>query len=327
MRYSKPVYSAILIIFLVFCLGCLGKTQTSTVQATPTITPAATKITHMEQTIGNNLYSFSANTIIQKTKDPDKSITFGIIADMHGNTDNVRYFISEFVNRNINGILVPGDLVEHYRNSKDDATEFKEILTQLSKVDLPVFIITGNHDKVSEYEAVLQSLNAKNLINMNQFRIADLDDADIIAIPGYHDSRFTVDGGHVITPIDYELVKQKAGLLKDPRILLVHSPPRSERDGGIDQIFSGAHVGDEKLNALLKETGIEILVCGHIHESGGVAEDENSTFIPQKKVVQHMRLNAAPASSFKMLDGSTTQGLAAILTISEEGFFYEIIER
>jgi Icc-related predicted phosphoesterase len=58
-------------------------------------------------------------------------------------------------------------------------------------------------------------------------------------------------------------------------ILVTHEPPR----GTLDVAFTGQHVGSREVREVLARVHPKVLVCGHIHESPGVAEVEGTLVV------------------------------------------------
>jgi Icc-related predicted phosphoesterase len=50
-------------------------------------------------------------------------------------------------------------------------------------------------------------------------------------------------------------------------VILSHAPPR---DGSLDQIHFGCHVGSTALREVIERTRPALVVCGHVHEGRGV---------------------------------------------------------
>lgn len=247
-----------------------------------------------------------------------ETVTFGVLSDIHGNAKNVAYFVDVFRQRGIDAILVPGDLVDHFRNNIPDARELEEVLSVLSRAEIPVYIIPGNHEQQSIYYGVLEKTSPR-FIDMSRQRYADIGDIRILSLPGYNLPEYVAKDGFLFDDVS-ELSRLVAPLKKN--ILLSHQLPHATL---IDLIFSGEHVGDVQLAEVLKQKNIDILVGGHIHESGGIAETRDGVFIPQNTYTETLYLNAGSVAPWWHLNGTAYKGMAAILTVNKKGTMYEVI--
>ncbi len=247
-----------------------------------------------------------------------ENVTFGVLSDIHGNSTNAAYFIEVFRQKNVHAILVPGDLVDHFRNNIPDERELEEILSILDRANVPVYIIPGNHEQQSIYYGVLERKKYTHLVDMSRQRSVDLGDIRIISLPGYTFPEYIAKGGFIsdVSDIPSFLSSWRKN------ILLSHQLPRATL---IDIIFSEEHVGDEKLTSVLKQNNIDILVGGHIHESGGIAETRDGIFIPQNTYAETLYLNAGSVAPWQYLNRTSYNGMAAIVTVNKNGAEYEMI--
>lgn len=246
------------------------------------------------------------------------SLTFGILSDIHGNATNAAYFVEVFHQRGVDAILVPGDLVDHFRNTIPDERELEEVLSVLRQAEVPMYVIPGNHEQQSIYYSIVK----KNpfLIDMSRQRYADLGDIRILSLPGYNRPEYIAEGGFLVS--DFSDLSRFVSPHKK-NILLAHQLPRGAL---IDVVFSGEHVGDAGLVNILKQNNIDILVGGHIHESGGVAETRDGTFISQNTYAETLYLNAGSVAPWWHLNGTAYKGMAALLTVNKNGAMYEVID-
>ncbi|MBR9999529.1 MAG: metallophosphoesterase family protein [Cyclobacteriaceae bacterium] len=104
-------------------------------------------------------------------------------------------------------------------------------------------------------------------------------------------SFFGVGGGIPVTPFgprSYDFSEEEAeNLLIDcPEggVLIVHSPPK----GIVDISSSGQHLGSRTIRKIIMERSPSLVVCGHIHESGGRVE----------KLCETVVVNAGPGGMY-----------------------------
>ncbi len=89
-------------------------------------------------------------------------------------------------------------------------------------------------------------------------------------------------GGIPVTPFgswSYDFTEEQADALlrKCPKnaILISHSPPK----GILDKSSFGMHLGSKAVKEIMQEKMPKLVVCGHIHESGGKIKQVGNTTV------------------------------------------------
>ena len=103
-----------------------------------------------------------------------------------------------------------------------------------------------------------------------------------------------------------------------PVVLISHGPPQTKGKKAIDRMFEGKNVGDPMLTDLIKKKKIPFGLFGHILEAGGTAVGRDLTrAVKANSWSTSFYLNAGSISGdpWGMNDGSTSYGMAAIVTI------------
>ncbi len=273
----------------------------------------------------NGLDYQQQDTILTQLTKTNKSFSlFGILSDIHGNINNTAYFVQYFVDKGVDGFLLSGDIVDHFRNDVPDEKELTDVLTVVSEPGLPVFIIPGNHETKDVYNNVLGKLKRKNIIDMTKIRRADLEQVVIISLPGYNVPGFVADGGFLFGDEEWQMLRNLADVRKK-KILLSHQLPKSTRRNGIDIAFGGKHAGDGILKRIMEEEKIDIAVGSHIHESGGQAETRNDIFVPQNTYSETLYLNPGSVTSWRFINQTKYKGLAAVLSVNETHAAYKVV--
>jgi hypothetical protein len=110
-------------------------------------------------------------------------------------------------------------------------------------------------------------------------------------------------------------------------VLLVHGPPKQAGKNALDHVPGVGNVGDEQLNELIEKNKIPFGVFGHILEAGARGTDLSGKPLPQKKPHKALYLNQGSANAlpWKLNDGTTSYGLAALLTIDGKQGSYEVL--
>lgn len=279
-------------------------------------------------------YHFAADRISMLRDDYDSKTSYGLLADTHGQIDKISYFVEEFKRLNVDGILVAGDLVNNEHFSKrgilwKDQDEMEAVLKSLGESGLPVFIITGNHDRLVDYDTAFSKLSSiyPNLIDMNEYRSFDGDDLDIISLPGYTDKKFTAPGAFYA---DEEYVRETskyADGLDDPIVLLAHGPAYTtgSLSNGPGTIYSRSDVGDRTTAEMMKHAGFSYGIIGHIHEAGGLAATLSGVAVKPNTWAEEFVINVGGLEDWTLLDGTKHQGMAGILTVDGELAKYNLI--
>ena len=290
------------------------------------ITSGAVGIDQIKE-INGVKYHFAADRISMLREDNNSKTTYGILADTHGQIDKISSLMAGFKQIKVDGILVAGDLVNNEHFSKrgilwKDQDEMAAVLEVLGKSGLPVFIITGNHDRLADYDSAWSklSLSYPNLIDMNQYRVFDGDDIEIISLPGYTDQKFTAPGAFYI---DQEYVSETgkyATGLEDPIVLLAHGPAYTtgSLSNGPGTIYGGSDIGDRATAEMMKHAGLSYGIMGHVHEAGGLAATLSGVKVEPNTWAEEFVVNVGGLEAWTLLDGTKHNGMAGILTIDGE---------
>ncbi len=289
-------------------------------------------------TINHQQYQFSNQTVRQLTHDEDQQARYGVISDIHGEVERIAPFIKELKKRNIEALLVPGDLVKNEElrygrvDQQNDEQELEAVLKELGKSDLPVFVIPGNHETQDEWKTAMENIHSAypNIIDMNKYRGVDGDDADIVSLPGYQireipGRKFIPDDGFWASPamID-KLATQRQGL-DDVVVLLTHGPPATGVNPGPGTVSSGEDVGDKYTATAMKQDNISFAVVGHIHEAGGYAATLDGKIVHEGEWSTGFVANFGTLETWKNNNGKTYNGMAGVLTIDGKRAKYEMV--
>jgi Icc-related predicted phosphoesterase len=278
-------------------------------------------------TFGGHAYRFVQGTLVQDDRDDDSIAVVGVACDLHGNGTTAASLAAQFKDAGVDVVLVCGDICDHYRDPGPDDVEMERALTPFLEAGMLVLTIPGNHEQMPVYDTVMIRMATANpnLVNMVTVPVAKLDDVAIVAMGGYHDQRFIPASGRLLGDEDYAAAVRRTTDLPVPRLLLTHGPPRSAREGGVDQVTGGSHVGDPRLNEVFEQGGFNVHVFGHIHEAGGQAETPEGDPVPPGTPAARLLLNAAPGHPWILLDGSHTPGQAMIVRMANSTVSYRII--
>lgn len=289
-------------------------------------------------TINHQQYQFSNETVTQLTHDDDHEARYGVISDIHGEVERITPFVEKLKKRNIEAILVPGDLVKNEElrygrtDQQNDEQELEAVLTELGKSNLPVFVIPGNHETRDEWKTVMEKIRVDypNIIDMNQYRRFDGDDADIVSLPGYQiqevpGRKFIPDNGFWASSAMIDGLAMERQGLDDTMILLTHGPPATGLNPGPGTISTGEDVGEKYTATAMKQDNISFAIVGHIHEAGGYAATLDGKMIREEEWSNGFVANFGTLETWKNNNGMTYNGRVGILTINGTNAKYEMI--
>lgn len=286
-------------------------------------------------TVGSHLYEIKGAHARMITKDENTYARYGVISDIHGETEKARAMGKLFKKRDVDAIIVLGDtplnepLRYHRSDGQRDEQEIYNAFSALAETGLLLFVIPGNHELKRDYEAVLARLRHYPIIDMAAVRVFDGDDADLVSLPGYQTQAtathtFVPDGGYWADPsFIRETARLKRGL-DDAVLLVTHGPPKTTTPGP-GTLNGGIDAGDEETRNMMRSADISFVVSGHIHEAGGQAVTLNGTQVPEKTWSDSLILNVGSIEPSTLLDGKTHNGMGAMVTLDGAQAMYELV--
>jgi Icc-related predicted phosphoesterase len=256
-------------------------------------------------------------------KDADGNFTLGVLGpineDSGANLMALDRYVKFFQQHKVDGIVVTGDVGE-------TAKGIERVLRILAKPQVPVFVVVGNSECASDYAEGVAAAQKDfpNLVNLNDLREVTFPEATLVSLPGHHDANYLhCAKGCLYTPGNVDEVIQIAKEAKSPVILVSHGPPHGEGTQALDFTpNSGGNVGNLDIQRGIHDGKISFGFFSNIKEAGSRATDASgSTVIPQNTPVKALFLNPGPASTdaWKMNDGKTSHGFAAVFTLNAKG--------
>ncbi|HUU02068.1 MAG TPA: hypothetical protein VM425_11540 [Myxococcota bacterium] len=207
-----------------------------------------------------------------------------------------------------------------------------EVISVLAESDLPVLAIIGNRECKTTFNSAMTTLSEDypNVFSLDKVRRADLDDLDIISMPGYHDPEYVHCTWDKCLYYESDTLSlfDLAHQANDQVMLVSHGPPRQKDRNGIDVVSEGASVGNPWLTNAIVKASIPFGAFGNIQEAGGKATNLDGTeIIPQDKYVDSLYLNPGPADSmsWSMNDGTESVGMAAVIHVVGKKAKYKIL--
>lgn len=297
-------------------------------------------------------FEFSGEKVIERGRDLDGKVSFGVISDIHGQAKKARIMAQELKNRGVDAFILPGDLgcnneiSNRCANTPADKEEIKSSIEAVAAAGLPVFVIPGNHESKQDYDAAMEAAQQSypNIIDMTKYRVVDGLVADIISLPGYSfqsgmvqvkerdgviditAAKFIPTNGFLIHDEDISSLNQYRQGLDDPIILVTHAGGKTNASKSPTTTFEGTDVGDERITYAMKEQNISFAVVGHIHEAGGLAVTVDGAPVSQGEWAFQFTANFGTLEPWIYLDGKARKGMAGILTIEGDKGKFEMVE-
>ncbi len=258
-------------------------------------------------------------------KQPKLGVLAGI-KDLEPETQaTVARFLNAFEKADVDAVLVGGD-------TASEPGDLDRILGFLAGATRrPVLIIAGNMERAAALNhsiLALRQAGNKHLLNFDTIRRYDGDGVDVVSLAGYFDKAYLhLAGGCIYKDKDLDAVERAAAAADDTVVLLTHGPPRQRGQQAIDYVPGADNVGDPQLTQVITNAKVQFGVFGHILEAGAYATDLGGKHVPANKLLSAFYLDQGSANPllWRLNDGSTAYGLAAIVTVDGKKASYEIL--
>lgn len=278
--------------------------------------------------IGKSVYRLEGTKLLELKPRRRAQTRIGVISAPKDGTrltlSNIENFVSAFKANKVHWIVANGDLAY-------DSKGLPEVLEILAKSAVPVFVSIGNGESVAPFnDNVLAAMEKhSNLFNANFIRRVEGAGVTMLTMPGYYDPAYIhPEDGCQYSRKDLQKLSLLAKASQSKKLLLVsHGPPKGNDKNGLDVIHDGSNVGDAMINSMMTKDKISFGIFGHILESGGRGVNaQNETVKPGVKSPTLMvNVGSASAIPWKMLGGTSAQGMAMMVTIGRTGASYEVI--
>jgi Icc-related predicted phosphoesterase len=278
--------------------------------------------------IGKSVYRLEGTKLVEVKPRRRAQTRVGVISAPKDGTrltlSNIENFVAAFKAKKVHWIVANGDLAY-------DSKGLPAVLEILGKSGVPVFVSIGNGESVAPFnDHVLAAMEKySNLFNANFIRLVEGAGVTMLTMPGYYDPAYIhPEDGCKYTRKDLQKLSLLARASKSKKLLLVsHGPPKGQGKNSLDVIHDGTNVGDGMLNTMMANDKISFGIFGHILESGGRGVNaQNEAVKPGVKSPSLMvNVGSASAIPWKMLDGSSAEGMAMVVTVGRAGASYEVL--
>ena len=170
-------------------------------------------------------------------------------SDLHCDRDTAAQLVAAAADADL--VIGAGDFASQHRGLEDTIAALSEIVT-------PTLLVPGNNETTAALQAACEEWDAAQILHGTGTEV------DGVTFYG-------LGAGVPTTPWDwsFDLTEEEAeaalGECPAEGVLIVHSPPF----GHCDQSAAGEHLGSRAIAAAIESRGLELAVCGHIHESWG----------------------------------------------------------
>jgi len=285
----------------------------------------------VERTIKQVNYRLAGSQLTRLGPAPKKLVVGVLCAIKEAEPDtleNLAHARAAFDQAGVDVIVANGDVaLEEF--------DLEKVMTALAATGYPVLLLIGNSESRGAFNRAFVAAEKvhPNLFNLDWVRHVDLGAIDLVSLPGYHDKNFMPQSAgcrYKQEQVD-ELSRFVAGLntQKKTVVLVGHGPPRSRSADAIDRAFEAGNVGDPMLTTLIEDRSVHFGLFGHILEAGGraTADLAKGTLAKagQKQKTLFVNAGAASATPWSMLDNSTGQGLAMIVTFEGDAASYQTL--
>lgn len=147
--------------------------------------------------------------------------------------------------------------------------DLDKVIERFCSIKKPTVLVPGNSESYEELLLACQDWHSVKVLHGNGVEIQGV-------------LFFGIGGGIPITPFgswswDFSESQAEVLLGKCPKnaVLISHSPPK----GILDKSSFGLHLGSTTIRNFIQEKSPRLVVCGHIHESGGKTEKIGRTTV------------------------------------------------
>ncbi len=183
-----------------------------------------------------------------------------LFSDIHLSEHHCRRLVD--LSHEVDMVVGAGD----YCSLRKDLTK---VITLLSQITKPTVLVPGNAESYDELNEACRNWTSSKVLHGSGVEISGA-------------LFYGIGGGIPVTPFgswSYDFTEEQARILlyKCPKnaVLITHSPPR----GILDKSSFGVRLGSRSVRDCIEEKAPKLVVCGHIHESGGKTETLGKTTI------------------------------------------------
>lgn len=183
-----------------------------------------------------------------------------LFSDVHLNEGRCKHLVA--LSKEVDIVVGAGDFCS-------TRCDLDKVIGWLSVITKPSVLVPGNAESYHELLVACESWPSSKVLHGNGVEIN-------------HVIFFGIGGGIPVTPFgswSWDFTEDEAEILlsRCPHnaVLVSHSPPK----GILDKSSMGLHLGSQAIKNTLRNKTPRLLVCGHIHESGGEKRKYKNTTV------------------------------------------------
>ena len=190
--------------------------------------------------------------------------------DIHGNEHILQEVAKLAKKKKPDLIICPGDITVFEK-------KMKEILEKLNKIEIPLFIIPGNHEEAGDMKKLCDKL--ENVVFLHR-GVFEVDDYLFFGYGGDGFSRENLEFEKVAKSVEKRLKGKKV-------VLITHQPPYGTK---LDDLEYFEHVGNKSYRKFILKNKPVLALSGHLHENFGAIDKLGKTVLinpgPLGKIIQ-----------------------------------------
>jgi uncharacterized protein len=173
-----------------------------------------------------------------------------LFSDLHADSTAAQQLLQRA--QTVDVVIGAGDFATVRRN-------LQRCIDILRAVSCPTILVAGNNETTEELQAACQNWPSAHILHGSAITVENV-------------TFYGVGGGIPVTPFgawsyDFSEEQGRALLANCPTgcVLVTHSPPK----GAVDRSAEGRSLGSVAIRETVQRTRPRLVVCGHIHASGG----------------------------------------------------------
>lgn len=195
-----------------------------------------------------------------------------LLTDIHGDIEKLEKILKK---ESYEAILCAGDLSDA-REFEDYIGQLREVLDLFEQKDKLVKAIPGNMDPEQECVKELR----ERRINLHR-KIGSFEGYEALGFGGGitpFGTPFEPTGEEIKNTVE----KLSERMKSDTKVAVIHQPPKNTE---LD-IADGNHVGSKEVRELLENSDFDLMLTGHIHESRGKDQINNTVLVNPGPVLE-----------------------------------------
>jgi Icc-related predicted phosphoesterase len=183
-----------------------------------------------------------------------------LFSDVHLNQNHCQNLIRK--SRDVDIVIGAGDYCSLRKN-------LSKVIGWLSEIRKPTILVPGNAESDVELREACAAWSSAKVLHGTGVELQGV-------------LFFGIGGGIPVTPFgswSWDFTEEQAAAIlrscPNDAVLISHSPPR----GVLDRSSFGMHLGSKALKKFIQNNPLPLVICGHIHESGGKIDNMGNTIV------------------------------------------------